>query len=329
MGNRGQKRAETVEDLPADKRACNSMEFRPSTSNSSVQTHMNSTNSTAETNDHDMDTSSSASASSRSEGEPEKDSAYGSCDSDDAEQRHSDLRDYHRRRSSGDHGKFKRILSSLSEETEDSGQLAVLTELCELLSFCTENSLSSLMSDSLAPHLVKLARHETNPDIMLLAIRAITYLCDVFPRASAFLVRHDGIPALCQRLMAIEYLDVAEQVSLMLYLCVCCPVNLVHYTFCSRKESYYVGSYDIAYLNVVSASIGENISGTTTCMLAGWCNNGCPEFYRLLLNKHTGNIVPNIFMSFGKFGVTFTAVLFQYCIITQCLNLVVLVFLEV
>ncbi|POO01586.1 Coatomer beta subunit [Trema orientale] len=211
MGNRGQKRAETVENLPADKRACNSLEFRPSSSNSSVQTHLNSTNSTAETNDHDMDTSSSASASSRSEGEPEKDSAYGSCDSDDAEQRHSDLRDYQRRRSSGDHGKFKRILATLGEETEDSGQLAVLTELCEVLSFCTENSLSSMTSDSLSPHLVKLARHETNPDIMLLAIRAITYLCDVYPRSSAFLVRHDAVPALCQRLMAIEYLDVAEQ----------------------------------------------------------------------------------------------------------------------
>ncbi|KAH7513016.1 hypothetical protein FEM48_Zijuj12G0151700 [Ziziphus jujuba var. spinosa] len=211
MGNRGQKRAETVEDLPADKRACSSMEFRASSSNSSVQTQMNPTNSTPETNDHDMDTSSSASASSRSEGEHEKDSAYGSCDSDDGEQRHNDLRDYHRRRSSGDHGKFKRIITSLREETEPSGQLAVLTELCEVLSFCTENSLSSMTSDSLAPHLVKLAKHETNPDIMLLAIRAITYLCDVYPRSSAFLVRHDAVPALCQRLMAIEYLDLAEQ----------------------------------------------------------------------------------------------------------------------
>ncbi|KAM6569071.1 hypothetical protein CsatB_017056 [Cannabis sativa] len=211
MGNRGQKRTETVEELPADKRACNSLEFRPSSSNSSVQTHMNSTNSTAETGDHDMDTSSSASASSRSEGEPEKDSTYGSCDSDDAEQRHSELRDYQRRRSSGDHGKFKRILSVLNEETDESGQLVVLTELCEVLSFCTENSLSSMTADSLSPYLVRLSRHETNPEIMLLAIRAITYLCDVYPRSSGFLVRHDAIPALCQRLMAIEYLDVAEQ----------------------------------------------------------------------------------------------------------------------
>ncbi|EXC16279.1 E3 ubiquitin-protein ligase UPL4 [Morus notabilis] len=208
MGNRGQKRAETVEDLPADKRACNSMEFRPS---SSAQAPLNSANSTAETDEPDMDTSSSASASSRSEGEPEKDSAYGSCDSDDAEHRHSEIRDYQRQRSSNDHGKFKRILSSLGEEREDSGHLALLTELCEVLSFCNEYSLSSMTVDSLSPHLVKLARHPTNPDIMLLAIRAMTYLCDVYPKSSGFLIRHDAVTVLCQKLMAIEDMDVAEQ----------------------------------------------------------------------------------------------------------------------
>ncbi|KAK7267606.1 hypothetical protein RIF29_20284 [Crotalaria pallida] len=208
MGSRGQKRPEMVDELPADKRACSSLDFRPSSSNSSVQTHMNST---LEAHDHDMDTSSSASASSRSEGEPEKDSAYGSCDSDDMEQHHSSLHDYHRGRVSSDHGKFKTIISSLSGQTEPSGQLAVLTELCEVLSFCTEGSLSSMTSDLLSPLLVKLARNESNPDIMLFSIRAITYICDLYPRSAVFLVRHDAVPVLCQRLLAIEYQDVAEQ----------------------------------------------------------------------------------------------------------------------
>ncbi|XWS59721.1 hypothetical protein CRYUN_Cryun08bG0146300 [Craigia yunnanensis] len=214
MGNRGQKRTETAEELPADKRACSSLEFRSSSSNSSsIQTHLNSPNSTP---DADMDTSSSASASSRSDGEHEKeeDSAYGSCDSDDAEQqpRHHILRDYQRRRSSSDHGKLNNILSNLNEEGNGgSGQLAAMTELCEVLSFCNEDSLSSLMADSLSPILVKLAKDENNVNIMLLAIRGITYLCDGFPRSSGFLVRHDAVPALCQRLLAIEYVDVAEQ----------------------------------------------------------------------------------------------------------------------
>lgn len=209
MGNRGQKRAETIDELPADKRACTSLEFRPSSSNSSVQAPMNYTNSTTEVHG-DMDTSSSYSGSIHSEGEGEKDSAYGSCDSD-GEQRQNALPDYQRYRSSGDHRKFKKVLSSLDQEGEESGTLAALTELCELLSFCADSSLSSLMADSVSPILVKLARHENNPNIMLLAIRAITYLCDVHPRSSGFLVRHDAVPALCQRLIAIECLDVAEQ----------------------------------------------------------------------------------------------------------------------
>ncbi|XP_027363049.1 E3 ubiquitin-protein ligase UPL4 [Abrus precatorius] len=208
MESRGQKRSEMTDGLPADKRACSS---RPSSSNSSAQTHMNSTQSTVEAHDNDMDTSSSASASSRSEGEPEKDSTYGSCDSDDMEQHHNSLYEYHRRRLSSDHGKFKNIISSLSGETEPSGQLAILTELCEVLSFCTEGSLSSMTSDLLSPLLVKLAKHESNPDIMLFSIRAITYICDLYPRSAGFLVRHDAVPALCQRLLAIQYQDVAEQ----------------------------------------------------------------------------------------------------------------------
>lgn len=203
---------EVVEELPADKRACNSQDFRPSTSGSSVQAQVNGTSSGNENVDADMDTSSSASPSSRSDGEQDKDSDYGSCDSDDTDPRHRVLQDYQRGRSSGDQGKLKSLLSSLREETDPSGQLTGLTELCEVLSFCTEESLSSSIADMLSPVLVKLSKHESNADIMLLAIRAITYLCDVYPPSVAFLVRHETIPALCQRLLTIEYLDVAEQV---------------------------------------------------------------------------------------------------------------------
>ncbi|KAJ7972450.1 E3 ubiquitin-protein ligase [Quillaja saponaria] len=190
MSNRGQKLLEMVDELPADKRACSSLDCRPSSSNSTVQTHINSINSTQETHDNDMDTSSTASASSPSEGEHGRDSAYGSCDSDDLEHHHQSLRDYQRQRSSNDRGKFETIISSLSEESDPSAQLAVLTDLCEVLSFCTEDSLSSMISDSLSPQLVKLAKHESNPDLMLLAIRAITYICDMYPRSTGFLIRH-------------------------------------------------------------------------------------------------------------------------------------------
>ncbi|KAI3696775.1 hypothetical protein L6452_29309 [Arctium lappa] len=161
-----------------------------------------------------METSSSASGSGRTD--EDKDSAYGSCDSDemgDAEHirhRHAIL-DYQRQRLSGDQVKFKRVLSILNEEIEESAQQAALRELCEILVFCTDSSLSSLMVDSLSPILIKLACHESNSEIMLLSIRALTFLCDIYPRSAGFIVRHDGVTALCQRLLAIEYEDVAEQ----------------------------------------------------------------------------------------------------------------------
>ncbi|KAJ4895516.1 E3 ubiquitin-protein ligase UPL4 [Raphanus sativus] len=113
----------------------------------------------------------------------------------------------------GDQLKLKSLMLRLSEENDPSLQLTGLTELCEVLSFCTEDSLSGVMADVLSRVLVKLAKDESNGDIMLLAIRVITYLCDVYPRSVVFLVKHETIPALCQRLLAIEYLDVAEQLK--------------------------------------------------------------------------------------------------------------------
>lgn len=209
MGNRGQKRAETDDELPADKRPCSSLDNRASTSGTSAQTLVNSTNLSQE---GDMDTSSSNSESHHSD--EEKDSAYGSCDSDemtDTDQRQEIYRDYQQQRTSDDHSILKRVLLTLSVEVEESTLLAALTELCELLPFCTEDSLSSGMVQSLSPIVVKLSKHESSPDVMLLSIRAITYLCDVHSRACSYLVKSYAVPAICQRLLTIEYLDVAEQ----------------------------------------------------------------------------------------------------------------------
>ncbi|XP_076950087.1 E3 ubiquitin-protein ligase UPL4-like [Bidens hawaiensis] len=217
MGNRGQKRAEIIDEFPADKRTCSSLEFRPSSSVSPTEI-TTPTSSTNQTHDHDMETSSSASGSGSARTDEDKDSAYGSCDSDDMvdaehrKARHA-IREYQRQRLSGDQEKFKRVLSVLNGESE-SDELAqenALRELCEILSFCADSSLSSLMANSLSPVLIKLAGHETNPEIMLLSIRALTYLCDSHPRSSGFIIRYNGIPILCQRLLSIEYVDVAEQ----------------------------------------------------------------------------------------------------------------------
>lgn len=132
---------EVVGEPPADKRACNSQDFTSGASSAQAQQANGNT-------DADMDTSSSASPSSRSDGEQdreeeeEEESDYGSCDSDDEDPRRRVLQRYQRGRSTGDQLKLKSLASRLSEENDPSLQLTGLTELCEVLSFCTEDSLS-------------------------------------------------------------------------------------------------------------------------------------------------------------------------------------------
>jgi len=58
---------------------------------------------------------------------------------------------------------------------------------------------------------VQLLGMEHNPDIMLLAARALTFMADVLPTSSSAIVRHGAVPALCTRLLTIEYIDLAEQ----------------------------------------------------------------------------------------------------------------------
>uniref|UniRef100_A0A0D6QT53 HECT-type E3 ubiquitin transferase n=1 Tax=Araucaria cunninghamii TaxID=56994 RepID=A0A0D6QT53_ARACU len=107
--------------------------------------------------------------------------------------------------------RLKRILSGLRAEGEEGRQVEALTQLCELLSIGTEESLGSFSVDSFVPVLVSLVNHESNADIMLLAARALTHLCDVLPSSCAAVVHYGAVPCFCARLLTIEYMDLAEQ----------------------------------------------------------------------------------------------------------------------
>ena len=61
------------------------------------------------------------------------------------------------------------------------------------------------------PLLVQLLRREHNADIMLLASRAMCHMMDVLPSSPAALVHYDAVPLFCERLLSIEYIDLAEQ----------------------------------------------------------------------------------------------------------------------
>lgn len=114
--------------------------------------------------------------------------------------------------SSHQSGRLKKILSGLRADGEEGKQVEALTQLCDMLSIGTEDSLSTFSVDSFVPVLVGLLNHESNPDIMLLAARALTHLCDVLPSSCPAVVHYGAVSCFVARLLTIEYMDLAEQV---------------------------------------------------------------------------------------------------------------------
>nr|GMC85326.1 E3 ubiquitin-protein ligase UPL3 [Ipomoea batatas] len=113
--------------------------------------------------------------------------------------------------SSHQSGRLKKILSGLRADGEEGKQVEALSQLCDMLSIGTEDSLSTFSVDSFVPVLVGLLNHESNPDIMLLAARALTHLVDVLPSSCAAVVHYGAVSYFVARLLTIEYMDLAEQ----------------------------------------------------------------------------------------------------------------------
>ncbi|KAL2924338.1 E3 ubiquitin-protein ligase UPL3 [Bienertia sinuspersici] len=149
--------------------------------------------------------------------------------------------------SSHQSGRLKKILSGLRADGEDGKQVEALTQLCELLSIGTEDSLSTFSVDSFVPVLVGLLNHESNPDIMLLAARAITHLVDVLPSSCAAVVHYGAVNCFCARLLTIEYMDLAEQSLQALK-----KISLEHPTACLRAGALMAV---LSYLDFFSTGV--------------------------------------------------------------------------
>ncbi|KAL5721492.1 HECT-type E3 ubiquitin transferase [Ranunculus cassubicifolius] len=171
---------------------------------------LNTTVETSTTEDLEMGTANSSSSdhvSDRLDGEAEKesssnDSRGSGSESDDQQEPLSPAQ--------VEMLKIKNIADGLKGEAGLGSQLAAVTELCDMLTFCSKRMPGSY-AVLLAPGLVELAKEENNPNIMIISIRCMTYLCEVVPESSVILVQQGVLPVLCARLMSIEYLDVAEQ----------------------------------------------------------------------------------------------------------------------
>ena len=112
--------------------------------------------------------------------------------------------------------RLRDILVQLRQKEDPSVQLIALTELSELLLISTEDNLSGHFApDQFVKELVILMQPnefgEENPEMMLLACRCIANLMEALPPATANVVYGGAVPVLCQKLLAIDYIDLAEQ----------------------------------------------------------------------------------------------------------------------
>ncbi|KAI9847487.1 MAG: Ubiquitin fusion degradation protein 4 [Sclerophora amabilis] len=117
---------------------------------------------------------------------------------------------------SGVSSRLRDILNNLKQKEDPSVQLIALQELSEILLVSTEDNLSGhFSSDQFVKELVTLMQPsefgEENPEMMLLACRCIANLMEALPAATANVVYGGAVPVLCQKLLEIHYIDLAEQ----------------------------------------------------------------------------------------------------------------------
>ena len=117
---------------------------------------------------------------------------------------------------SGLSSRLREILANLQRKDDDSMRLIALQELAELLLVSTEDHLAGHFSpDPFVKELVNLMEPAEfgveNPEMMLLACRCIANLMEALPSSTANVVYGGAVPILCQKLLEIHYIDLAEQ----------------------------------------------------------------------------------------------------------------------
>lgn len=118
---------------------------------------------------------------------------------------------------SGMSSRLRDILNNLRQTDNPSMQMVALEELSNLLLVSNEDNLSGQFSpDPYVKELVALMQPnpitgEENPEMMLLACRCIANLMEALRGSVANVVYGGAVPVLCQKLLDIQYIDVAEQ----------------------------------------------------------------------------------------------------------------------
>ncbi|KKY17492.1 putative ubiquitin-protein ligase [Phaeomoniella chlamydospora] len=118
--------------------------------------------------------------------------------------------------------RLREILNNLRQKDNPNMQLLALEEFSNLLLISNEDNLSGQFSpDPYVKELVALMQPneitgEENPEIMLLACRCIANLMEALRGSVANVVYGGAVSVLCQKLLDIQYIDVAEQALITL-----------------------------------------------------------------------------------------------------------------
>ncbi len=118
---------------------------------------------------------------------------------------------------SGVSSRLREILVNLKQKDDPSVQLIALQELSEILLVSTEDNLSGHFSpEPFVKELVELMQppsedEDGNPEMMLLACRCIANLMEAMPPSTANVVYGGAVAVLCQKLLRIDFIDLAEQ----------------------------------------------------------------------------------------------------------------------
>lgn len=117
---------------------------------------------------------------------------------------------------SGVSQKLREILDKMRQKDDPSVQLIALQDLSEILLISNEDNLSGHFSpDQFVKELITLMQPsetgEENPEMMLLACRCIANLMEALPQSTGNVVYGGAVPILCQKLLEIHFIDLAEQ----------------------------------------------------------------------------------------------------------------------
>jgi E3 ubiquitin-protein ligase TRIP12 len=108
------------------------------------------------------------------------------------------------------------ILENLRQKDDPTLQRAALEELAQVLLMANEDTLAGHFSpDPYIKELIPLMQPdengEENPEMMLMACRCIANMMEALPACTQNVVYGGAVPILCQKLLEIHYIDLAEQ----------------------------------------------------------------------------------------------------------------------